>query len=68
MWFSVYDYPKFIEEADALPIAIGVESSWYNTFTFMGFKTYQLNTNGGVASTRHWLDDHEYTWFVLRFS
>ena len=68
MWFSVYDYPKFIEEADAFSYTVTGFPSWYNTFTFMGFKTYQLNTNGGVASARHWLDEHEYTWFVLRFS
>jgi hypothetical protein len=35
--------------------------SWDSTFKLMGFKTYAYNGD-------HYLADHEFTWFVLRFS
>jgi hypothetical protein len=61
MYFRVKDFPKFVNEE-------GVLFEWWDyklEFTTLGFKTYKFTNdwNGG-----HWLDDHEYTWFVLRYS
>ena len=59
MWFSVRDFPKFVQETLHI-------STWQDSFRDTGFKTYQQRSN--VHYLEHWLDDYEYTFFVLRFS
>jgi hypothetical protein len=64
MYFSVKDFPKFIQET----LHIG---SWQDSFRDTGFKTYRITldlADPDHITKRHWLDDEEFTWFVLRFS
>jgi hypothetical protein len=56
MWFSVYDYPNFVDfmlRGETLD----------EGFKRAGFKTYRYS-----MGKRYWLDDHEFTFFVLRYS
>ena len=72
MWFSVFDYPKFITSTK--------NDYWINMFKSAGFKTIRIdnNLNGSryehfryvdnSRNKRFWLDEHEFTFFVLRYS
>ena len=60
MWFSVYDYPKFATR-------VSLSASWEEDFNQAGFKTYRFDSNGDFMGKRHWLDDYEFTWFLLRY-
>ena len=66
MYFDVYDYPNLV--AFLLPSDYGFAGA----FERLGFKTYRLRTYilplGGGTVFRDWLDDEEFTWFVLRYS
>ena len=43
--------------------------TWVETFEKMGFKTYKvIDEIVDGKYLEHYLDDHEYTWFVMRFS
>ena len=60
-------YKNFRKEC----IAVGCwwEIGWIETFEKMGFKTYKvINEIVDGKYLEHYLDDHEYTWFVMRFS
>ena len=59
MWFSVYDYLKFIVEGNG---------SLTEKFEAAGFITYQNDYSRNWWDGQHWLDDYEYTFFVLRYS
>ena len=63
MWFSVSDYPKFLTFVNDIPYI-----SWTEGFEATGFRTYQNDYFRNWWDGQHWLDEHEYTWFVLRFS
>ena len=60
MWFSVRDFPKFVQETLHI-------SNWHDSFRDTGFKTHQQRIDTGNY-LEHWLDEHEFTWFVLRYS
>ena len=67
MYFDVFEYPNFIEECKS--IGSWWEITWVETFEKMGFKTYKvINEIVDGKYLEHYLDDHEYTWFVMRFS
>jgi hypothetical protein len=57
MWFRVYDYPKFVSQTKSW--------TWQDDFKDAGFKTYKFDY---INEHHHWLDDYEYTFFVLRYS
>jgi hypothetical protein len=58
MWFNVYDYPKFVACKGIL----------HRKFEAAGFSTYRTECSRNWDEGYHWLDDHEFTWFVLRYS
>ena len=64
MWFKITDYPKFWEEY------YGSDGRWKERFERAGLKTYKFSDDKFklLDYKCHWLDEHEYTWFVLRFS
>ena len=61
MFFKVGDYPKFMTEC--IVNRCWFTCSYASSFTTLGFKTYEYDEEHG-----HWLDDYEFTWFLLRFS
>lgn len=64
MWFSLSDYPKFLTFVNDIPYI-----SWTEGFEAAGFKTFRYDWNCEWGNyQRYWLDEHEYIWFVLRFS
>ena len=65
MWFDACKYTNFIV---AYRLAGYHKHTWEETFTGMGFKTYQVDYANSPMGKCHWLDDYEYTWFVLRYS
>ena len=67
MWFNFdHDTPLYQNfRKECVDKNYWHHNSWQETFTYMGFTTYRYNDNGDHY---HYLDDHEYTWFVLRFS
>ena len=63
MWFLISDYPKFVDAY----VEAGLQSAnWTETFYGMGFKTYVAGSF--TNNKHHWLDEHEFTWFLLRYS
>jgi hypothetical protein len=62
MYFDVYDYPKLIAAA---PGVYSFGYTWEDIFKSAGFKTYRYDSHLLLC---HWLDEHEFTWFVLRYS
>lgn len=61
MWFRLFDYPNFVDfmlRGETLDV----------TFNRAGFKTYRIDLDLFMSDKRHWLDEHEFTFFVLRFS
>jgi hypothetical protein len=61
MWFDVWNYPNFIAE--------GLHGRWKERFERAGFKTYKIAWDkSSYDDDYHWLDDYEFTWFVLRYS
>jgi hypothetical protein len=65
MYFDVFEYPNFIEECKSIGSWWGT-GTWSEVFSNAGFKTYRIDKTKMGKS--HWLDDEEFTWFVLRFS
>jgi hypothetical protein len=63
MWFSIYDYENFL-----ILSASTIGETWKETFNNLGFKTYQVDYGISPMGKCHWLDDHEFTFFVLRYS
>ena len=59
MWFNVWKYPKFVDEYNSY-------DNWEDEFKHAGFKTYRDDYSRSY--NHNWLDDYEYTWFVLRYS
>ena len=59
MYFDVFDYPKFFTN--------NPDGSWWELFEDAGFKTFRLDLNEWGIAQLYWLDDYEYTWFLLRF-
>ena len=64
MYFDVYDYPKLIAAAPAYSFG----GKWVDVFKDFGFKTYRYDSHLPIGMLWHWLDDYEYTWFLLRYS
>ena len=68
MYFDVHDYPKFKEACVEAMLRDGwFHLSWSETFRSMGYSTYRNKVNHQLVFW-HWLDDHEFTFFVLRYS
>ena len=65
MWFNPLEYPNFIY---AYSDAGLVGTSWRETFKAMGFKTHRFGFWRDFYDGNSWLDEHEFTFFVLRFS
>ena len=61
MWFNVWEYPKFVDNNH--------HGIWKERFERAGFKTYKMDWNKVYNhDDYHWLDDYEFTWFLLRYS
>ena len=63
MWFNVYNYPKFINFVADTPYV-----SWTEELEAAGFRTFRTDFSRDRAGWYYWLDDYEYTFFVLRYS
>jgi hypothetical protein len=61
MRFSIWKYPKFVDEYGSLR----VDFSWVDVFKRAGFSTIRVVL---YQEGMFWLDDYEYTFFVLRYS
>jgi hypothetical protein len=59
MYFDVFDYPKFVTDTPY--------GSWCDVFEDAGFKTFRLDLKKWGNGQLYWLDDYEYTWFLLRY-
>ena len=67
MYFDVFEYPNFIEECMSSDSWRSFD--WEERFKCMGFLTYRVDVPRLYAGAEpHWLEDHEFTFFVLRYS
>ena len=67
MWFRYIDYPNFVDFM-LRGETVSPGETLDVTFKRAGFKTYRIDEDLFILDNRHWLDDHEFTFFVLRYS